>query len=107
VTLQPGSKGQDAHHDVGIGTLSVGVRMMAVVLAYPSFVAQADAEVALKHAQDLTGPPGPGDLPVPGVIVREPDLSEHDRQKHSHSYLPPRVTYQDEGGPMGTTGNPG
>jgi hypothetical protein len=63
--------------------------VVPVVLADPPAVAQADTEVAEQDAKDVVGPPGAEDLPVPGVVAKEADLSEHDGQERGHRQLPP------------------
>jgi hypothetical protein len=95
------AEGQRADGDVGVRVLSVGVRVMAVVLADPPAVAQPDAQVAEQDAGDIVGPPGAEDLAVPGVMAQEPDLGEDHRQERGHRELPPRVAQQNEYGPSG------
>src|ERR1017187_5044905 len=63
--------------------------VVRVVLADPPAVAQADTEVAEQDAKDVVGRPGAEDLPVPGVVAKEADLSEHDGQERGHRELPP------------------
>ena len=96
-----GGEGQRTDGDVRIRAFLVGVRVMAVVLVDPPAVAQPDAQVAEQDAEDVAGPPGAENLPVPGVVAQEPDLGEDHRQERGHRQLPPRVAHHHKDGPSG------
>src|SRR5258708_30288899 len=57
--------GEGDHRDADIGILAqlVGVGMVAVVLAYPPSVAQADQQAASPQADYVVSAPGAEDLP--------------------------------------------
>ena len=76
-----GGERQRADRDVGVLVLVVGVGVVTVVLVDPPAVAQPDGQVAVQQADHVVGPPGPEDLPVPGVVADEPELGEHERQE--------------------------
>ena len=74
---------------------------MTVVLANPPAAAQPDDQIAEQKASYVAGPLRAENLPVPGVMTQEANLSEHHGQERGHRQLPPRVTHHDQGRPPG------
>jgi hypothetical protein len=95
----PGGERQRTDVEVGVLVLGVGVGVVAVVFVDPPAVAQPDGQIAVQQADQVVGPLGPEDLPVPGVVADERDLGERHRQERGHRELPPRVTQQHEARP--------
>ena len=71
------------------------------MLADPPAEALPDKQVGADQPNQVVGPPGAEDLPVPGVVAHEGDLGEHHRQVGGGEELPPGVSEEEEGGPSG------
>jgi hypothetical protein len=96
-----GGESERGDADVGVQVFVVGVGVVAVVLGHPPVEAHPAEQVGVQQADPVVGPPGPEDLPVPGVVADEGDLGEDDRQEGSRGQLPPRLPDDGEGDPPG------
>jgi hypothetical protein len=59
----------------------VGMSVVAVVLVDPPAVAQSDSQVGVQDANEVVGPCGPEDLPMPGVMADEAELGENESEE--------------------------
>lgn len=88
-------EGEQENVEVGVGVLVVGLRVVAIVLAHPPAVTDAD-EATEGPAEPVIGVAPVKDLPVPGVVAEKRELCVHHGKEHGDSELPPGVAYHDK-----------
>src|SRR5882757_3075073 len=94
-------EGERAVADVRVGSFSIRIRVVAVVLVEPPAERQPDEQVAVQEPDQVVGLAAAKDLPVPGVVAEKRDLGERDGQEGGDQQLVPGAPEQAETHPTG------